>query len=157
MFSNEDYIAELLAEAGIVTEQQIQDARSALSGQETLVENLIANQVLTEQQAAQTLAANASVPFVNLSGMQLEPSVITGISDETAKRYKAVAIADDGSFLTVAVADPLDFEALDSLPHVIGRELNFACATFTQIKNHLLKFYNAGDALSAPVEDGFEV
>ena len=60
-------------------------------------------------------------------------------------------------YLTVAVADPLDFETLDSLPHVIGRELNLACATQTDINQHLLQFYNIEEKKSGSEEDSFEV
>ena len=35
--------------------------------------------------------------------------------------------------LTVAVADPLDFEVLDGLPHIIGRQINPVCATASAI------------------------
>jgi len=157
VFSNEDYLAELLTEAGIVTEQQVQDARAALSGNESVIEHLLTNRVVTETQVAETLASNASIPVVNLNETPLDSSVIAEISEDIAKRYRAIPIADDGSFLTVAVADPLDFEALDNLPHATGRELNIVCATHTQISNHLLKFYNADGEKSAPKEDGFEV
>jgi len=36
--------------------------------------------------------------------------------------------------LVVALADPLNFEALDSLPHVIGREISPVCATPSAIE-----------------------
>jgi type IV pilus assembly protein PilB len=55
----------------------------------------------------------------------------------------------------VALADPLDFEVMDSLPHVIGRELNIMCAARNELEEYLRQFYGA-DAVSGSKE-GFTV
>ncbi len=48
--------------------------------------------------------------------------------------------------LTIAIADPLDFETLDTLPHIIGRELNLVCATRQDIHDHFRQFYHSGES-----------
>ena len=73
MFSNEDYLADLLTEAGVVDPTQIQTARSSLTGSDTIVEYLLANTSLTETQVAETLASNAGIPFVDLSAFHFDP------------------------------------------------------------------------------------
>ncbi len=157
MFSNEDYLTELLEEAGAITADEVQTARSSPGGKETLIEKLINQTSLSETVVAETLANNAGIPFVDLAGLQLDPTVILTVSEDTARRYRAIPISDDGLYLTIAVADPLDFETLDSLPHVIGRELNFACATHSDINHHLLQFYNVEEPSSSSGEESFEV
>jgi len=141
VFSNEDYLAELLTEAGLVSAEQVANANSSLSGNETLVEHLLAHSSLTEENVAETLALNAGIPFISLSEVNFEPTITESIPEDIAKRYKVIPVMDDGLYLTVAIGDPLDFETLDSLPHVIGRELNLTCATRTDIKHHLRQFY----------------
>lgn len=145
MFSNEDYLAELLAEAGMITRDQIDHARAALNGNETIIEHLIANTPLTAEDVAQTLAVNAGIPFVRLSELTYEPGITETVSDEIAKRYQAIPVHDDGLVLTIAVADPLDFEALDSLPHLLGRDIGMVCATRADIQEHLRQFYAGAD------------
>ncbi|MFK7850194.1 MAG: GspE/PulE family protein [Akkermansiaceae bacterium] len=157
MFSNEDYLAELLAEAGILTEEQISQARTALGDSETIVQHLIANSTLTEVQVAETLAKNAGVPFIDLEGSHFDPNVILEVSEDVARRFRAIPVSDDGMYLTVAVTDPLDFETLDSLPHVIGREVSLACATHSDINHHLREFYNVGGEEEESIDDAFEV
>jgi len=157
VFSNEDYLAELLAEAGLIDADQIKNAKSSLSGSETVVEYLISNTPLTETQVAETLASNAGIPFVNLADYSFNPSIVVTVSEDIARRYRAVPVSDDGTYLTVAVADPLDFETLDNLPHVIGRELNLACATLSDINRHLMELYNVEDAKTRSSADVFEV
>jgi type II secretory ATPase GspE/PulE/Tfp pilus assembly ATPase PilB-like protein len=157
VFSNEDYLAELLAEAGMVSPDEITRARNALSGSETIIEHLLAHTHLTQDGVAQTLAANAGIPFVRLTEVTFEPGITEAITDDTAKRYRVIPVQDDGLELTIAIADPLDFETLDTLPHIVGRELNLVCATQQDISDHLKQFYNAGDAGGTTDSGGFSV
>ena len=156
MFSNEDYLAELLTEAEVVSAEQVDYARSAMSGGETLVEYLLANTSLTQDNVAKTLAANAGIPFIRLSDVAFDPSITMSISEDIAKRYKIIPVQENGNSLTIAIADPLDFEALDTLPHAIGRELDLVCVTQQDIQDHLKQFYHANDAV-ATAPDGYSV
>jgi len=157
VFSNEDYLAQLLAEAGMVSADEVDRARNALSGSETIIEHLLAHTHLTQEGVAQTLAANAGISFIRLGDVTFDPNITEAISDENAKRYRVIPVEDDGLALTIAIADPLDFETLDTLPHIIGRELNLVCATQDDIKDHLNQFYQAGEAAGGAGEGGFSV
>src|SRR5690606_30086208 len=75
VFSNEDYLAELLTEAGMVSIEQVDQARNAMSSGESLIEHLVAHTGLTEVAVAQTLAANAGIPFINLEDVSFDPSI----------------------------------------------------------------------------------
>ncbi len=155
MFSNEDYLAELLTEAGLVSADQVARARTAISGKETVVEYLLSHTALTEEQVAEVLAVNAGIPFINLGDVDFDPSIPASIPGDVAKRYSVIPLMDDGLYLTVAIPDPLNFEVLDTLPHVIGRELNLYCASHRDIKAHLKQFY--GDDGAKSDDDGFSV
>ena len=157
MFSNEDYLAELLAEAGMVSPDEVARARNALSGSETIIEHLLAHTHLTQEGVAQTLASNAGIPFVRLGDVTFDPGITEAISEDTAKRYRVIPVQDEGLSLTIAIADPLDFEALDSLPHIVGRELNLVCATQQDINEHLKQFYHVGEGDSKTDSGGFSV
>ncbi|MGA0844909.1 MAG: GspE/PulE family protein [Luteolibacter sp.] len=140
----------------MVTADEVATARGALSGTETVVEHLLSHTSLSEEQVAQTLAANANIPFVKLSEWSFDPSITETINEEAARRYRVIPMQDDGLALTIATADPLDFETLDSLPHVIGREVNLVCAARHDILNHLRQFYGTGDA-GMPQEGGMTI
>jgi type IV pilus assembly protein PilB len=155
VFSNEDYLAELLAEAGTVSPEEVAHARNSISGGETVVEQLLAQTSLTQEDVAQTLAANAGISFVRLGDVTFDPGITEAVSDDVAKRYRIIPVQDDGMTLTIAIADPLDFEALDSLPHVIGRELNLVCVTQQDIQDHLRQFYHSNDV--ATTQEGYSV
>ena len=153
MFSNEDYLADLLAEAGLVSADQISYARNSLSGRETLIEHLLATTHLSQEGVAHTLAVNAGVPYVKLTDFNYDLGITETISDDVARRYRVIPVLDDGLYLTVAVIDPLDFEMLDSLPHVIGREINIVCATPKDIDIHLSQIYGVEVAKKDPTNE----
>lgn len=141
MFSNEDYLAELLVEAGFVSHEQVADASASLNGSETLVEHLLSHTALGEDHVAETLAANAGISYIRLDDVDFDPSIPASIPADVANRYKVVPLVDDGMYLSVAIPDPLDFEVLDTLPHVLGRELTLYCATVSDIRRYLKQFY----------------
>ena len=66
MYSNEDYLLELITEAGLVTAEEIEGVRSKLDERESVVERLITSQRLTEEQVARVSAQSASMPFIDL-------------------------------------------------------------------------------------------
>ncbi|BCX50121.1 type IV fimbrial assembly protein PilB [Haloferula helveola] len=158
MFSNEDYLADLLVEAGATTQEQVDQARS---GKGSLIENLLENTELTEATIAGVLATNAGIETVDLGEASITAEVTSSVPDDIAVRYKVVPVADDGVYLTVAVADPFDFETMDSLPTILGRELMFVCATHSAIQEFLKQFYGAQDTLggdmNVPTSEGAEV
>ncbi len=156
MFSNEDYLAELLTEAGMVSPEEVNQARAAHSGGESLVEYLLAHTALTQDNVAKTLAANAALPFIRLGDVTFDPAITQAVTDEVATRYRVIPVMDDGMTLTVAIADPLNFDAMDTLPHVIGRQLTMVCVTQKDVDEHLRQFYNSAE-VGGKSEAGYSV
>jgi len=142
----------------MVSEDEVAQARQALSGRETLIERLLTQGTLTQEAVAQVLAANAGLPYVDLDTLSFDPTITESVSEDVARRYNVVPLLDDGFYLTVAVSDPLNFEVLDSLPHVVGRELNLVCATHEGVTKLLKQFYgidttSAASGLAIPGGD----
>lgn len=156
MYSNEDYLLELLTEAGLVTVEEIEAVRSQLRGRESVVERLIGSGRVSDDQVAQVCAQSCSMDYVDLAHLPIPPDVFEKVPEDVAKRFRAVPVADDGVYLTLAVADPLDFEVLDSLPHVLGREINPVVATVSAIKDVMHQYYG-GDIDDASAGESFTV
>ena len=152
MYSNEDYLLELLTEAQLATVEEINAVRDQLQGRESVVERLISGSRITEEQVAQVCAQSSSMEFIDLTHLPIPPDVFEKVSDEVAKRFRVVPVSDDGVYLTVAVADPLDFEVLDSLPHVLGREINTVVATASAIAEVIHQNYGGAVADEAASE-----
>jgi len=129
VYSNQDYLSELLVQEGAVTPEEITKARDGVSPNQGIIDLLVAVGDVTEEQVAQTIARNAGTDYVDLGGHPFTEQVFQAMDVEVAQRFQAVPLQDDGTYMTVAVADALDFETLDSLPHVVGREVNFVSST----------------------------
>ena len=89
MYSNEDYLLQLLTEAGQITAEDIQSGRSQISGQETVIGYLISKNRLTEEQVAGVLAQNSNMDYYDLSNVGIQPEVIAAMTADIAKRFHA--------------------------------------------------------------------
>lgn len=150
MYSNEDYLIELLVESGHLTHDELEKVKGNLQNDESAIEGLFRQQVLSEFQVAQVCAENSGMEFVDLGQVTVPPELYEQIDADVAVRFKVVPVSDDGFQLRVAVADPLNFETLDSLPHVVGRDLEFVCATPSAIRKAVKGHY--GGDIGGPEE-----
>jgi type IV pilus assembly protein PilB len=133
VYSNEDYLLELIIESGLINQDDIAAARAQLTGAESVIERLIKENRFTEDQVAQVCAQSSSMEFIDLRSTAISPDMFDQISEDVARRFRVIPVMDDGYALTVAISDPLNFEVLDTLPHVIGREINPVCAAGSAI------------------------
>jgi type IV pilus assembly protein PilB len=140
VYSNDDYLLELLQESGNVTPEQIHEAHGS-KGKRTALEYLIDTNRISEETAAQTMALNAGMEFVDLNGFLPEATILELVNADVANKYHVLPVSFDGNRLALAVADPLDFQAIDSLPHLIPYSLDFYCSPKGQITQFLTEFY----------------
>jgi len=137
---NVDYTLNILLESGLVTQSQIETAREA-EATGNPIDTLIATGVISAEDVSRTLAANSGLDFVDLSQVAVPPNVIEVLSDQDARRYHAIPVAERGDSVTIAISDPMDFEAFDSLTFLLKREVEFVCATRAQIDTALDQYY----------------
>lgn len=133
MYSNEDYLIQLLVEAGHLSSERVEDARAKL-GNEHLVSYLLEHGDLTESGIAEVSAANVGTHVVDLKSGFIDPAFGNVLSLKDCRRFNAIPFADDGSYLSIALADVLDFESQDAIPHIVGRECQFYAAPLKSIK-----------------------
>ncbi len=140
MYSNDDYLLELLAESGNVSPEEAGEAQAS-KGRRTALEYLLETGRVSEDLVAQTMAMNSGMEFVDLSSFVPDPATLELLPPEVANKYHVLPVGFDGGRLTLAVADPLDFQAMDSLPHLVDYALDFYCAPKSQITQFLVEFY----------------
>jgi len=154
VYSNEDYLLQLITDHGLITTDDIHIYRSNLAGHQSVLELMIQEQKLTEEQVAQVCAQSSSVDYIDLAHTPIAPDIFDTMPEEVVRRYNAVPVGESGGYLIVALADPLDFEALDSLPHVVGREITPVCATPSAIAQLIKQSYGADEDELGESKDG---
>ena len=154
MYSNQDYLSQLLVEAGVASAEAVEEVKS--SGAAEIVDRLLMDGAVEEAQITAVIAQNASMEVVDLSEFEIPAEVASQMTSDVAKRFQAVPVHDDGSQLMVAIADGLNFEVLDSLPHAVGREINPVVANQSDIQRLLVEVYRVGGSDSEDIPE-FEV
>ena len=140
MPANDDYVIEILKDVGLLTQPQAEDVINRTAGV-NMVETLIREGTISSEDVSRTLASQNGMDFVDLSKITPNPDLIDTISTEMARRYKTVPVHEQEGTLVLAIADPMDFEAFDSLGFVLKRPVEFVCATPEQIASKLDQLY----------------
>jgi len=140
MPANDDYVIEILKDVGLLTQPQAEDVINRTAGV-NMVETLIREGTISSEDVSRTLASQNGMDFVDLSKITPNPDLIGTISTEMARRYKTVPVHEQEGTLVLAIADPMDFEAFDSLGFVLKRPVEFVCATPEQIASKLDQLY----------------
>lgn len=141
VYSNEPYILDLLVSGGAITSEQISEIRNETAPRGSVIESIIQNNYLPEEYVAQVCASGAGLEYVDLTNAPIDPRLISLITTDIARRYNAVPLQDDGFSLTCAIIDPFCYEALDSLPQITGRDINFVVASPTALNRILDEYY----------------
>ncbi|MCE9587504.1 MAG: Flp pilus assembly complex ATPase component TadA [Verrucomicrobia bacterium] len=143
MPANDEYVIEILKDVGLMTQAQGEDLAGRTGGLH-MVETLIKEGTVSAEDVARTLASQNGMDFVDLSLVTPSPELINLLSPETARRYKTVPVYEHDGSLVLAIADPMDFEAFDSIGFLLKRPVEFVCAVPTQIQDKLDRLYPQG-------------
>ena len=158
---NDEYILEILLETSLITKSQLERARGEKGEEETVVDVLVRQGIVTQEDVTRALAAHAAMDYVDLSAISVSNEVIAMVPRDVAKRFKIVPIVESETGLMIAVGDPLNFDTFDSLHHMLQRDLEFVCATPDAIATAYRKYYGtadeAADELAKNLGTDFEI
>lgn len=137
----------VLLEESVLTGKELD---SALAGRSDVGENigefLVRLGMISERDRVRCLGLQHGVHFVELSGREMDPDVAKLIPHSMALRYKALPVEKSGDLLKVAMANPLDVQAIDDIAKATGMEPQPLIAVEDQILEAIfLCFGAAGD------------
>lgn len=157
MISADDFIVEMLEAQGMVTSEQIEQAKERIHGEEgTVLDGLYALNIITEQEVVQMLGAEYGMDTYDFDQAKnaIPPEIIQLLPREIALRYKMIPISFGNAILRVAMADPTDLESIDSVRYLIHMEVEGVIASKRQIEAALNNYYSATTGnLSEILED----
>jgi type IV pilus assembly protein PilB len=142
---NEEYVLGVLQDGGLLTRNQIDGARTRLNGHSGILDVLINDGALSDVDVSRTLAAQAQMDWIDISTIIIPPRVINEIRSEDARRFNVIPVALGETGLVVAVGNPLDIDATDSLSFLLQRELELVCTSPRKIREALIKYYGTAD------------
>ncbi len=153
MTSADEFVLQLLTDKGLLEESAIQTARAKVNESEydgsedtATLEALVADQSITQQQIADVLADEFNMETVNLADVRVSAEALEVVPFELANRYKVIPLEVDDSEAVLAVFDPLDMDAIDSISHVIKRSITCRVAPLEEIDKAIHQYYEGAKA-----------
>lgn len=142
-------LGDLLFESGLISQEQLQQALTEQNkSKRKLGDVLIAQGFITEQQLIEVLELQLGIPHVSLFKYQIDPAITQIIPESMAKRYQVLPFMKDGSKLTVAMVDPLDYFAIEDLRMTTGFRIEPAISSRDELQRAIAHYYGLRDSMS---------
>lgn len=128
-------LGELIVRAGLLSALQLDAALAAARASGCrLGEILVEDELVDDRELAQIVARQEGLEFIDLGKHDLDDSAIDLISERSARRFAAIPYRFEGHAVVVAVADPADDLALDTLLSEIPHNVQFVVATRREVE-----------------------
>ncbi|MFH1776805.1 MAG: hypothetical protein ABH952_04500 [Candidatus Omnitrophota bacterium] len=135
-------IGRLLIELGIITHEHVERALKIQSEQGgPLGQILIQIGAATEEDIVSALATQFGFPYLQLSNYEISEEVLKILPLDFVQKNNIIPIDKIGNMLTIAVANPLDEEAIDLVEKNTGCKIEIFIAKPSEIKLAIEKYY----------------
>jgi len=142
-------IGEILLDSKLITGEQLaKGLEEQKKSNKRLGEILTELGYVTEEKLARALSSQLGIPYTDLNSVVVEPEAIELIKEKFARQNLVIPFNVDKRYITVAMADPLDFEAMHGLSFAANREVRPTIAPSKEIRAAIRRFYH----LSQPLE-----
>lgn len=136
-------LGKMMISANLITEDHLQKA--LLSQQKDggrLGSILVKLGFITEDRLIHFLSQQYGVPSINLSSVQIDPSVVKLVPPEVVQKYLVMPIRRAGSVITLAMVDPSDVFAMDDIKFMTGYDIEPVVTSEGSIKALINKYYD---------------
>lgn len=142
MTSKRKRLGDLLIDAGLITEEHLENALHTKKEGQKLGDSLLEKGLISEQQLIEVLEFQLGIPHISLYQYPIDKSLMSIVQKEFAKRNLLIPIKREGNQLTVAMNDPMDYYAVDDLRLSTGFQISQVIATRDDILSAINKYYN---------------
>ena len=155
MTSNDEYVIQLLRESGYLTQEQIDSAaQSAKAENETTLDALVAAGVIGEDEVLGTVADQFGLKYCHINAEAISEEAVKAIPEDIAKKYGVVPVVATEDSVTVALMDPMGYDAIDSLRYVLaGKDVEAVLAPLGEVRTAMAKLYSGEEAAVSTRDD----
>ena len=126
--------------------------RAAKARNISLWELLVVEQQIPEAVVAEGLSKWLNLPCVRLTALSLDPDVVRLVPERILRRHVCIPIRAAGRTLVLAMADPLNHDAIKDVEFLANRHVQRAVALRTEVLEQIDKYYPASVDATADVE-----
>jgi len=117
-------LGELLLAAGTITQEDLDRGLELQKSQKgRLGEVLIANGIITEDQLIEALQMQLGIEYVDLSKINIPTELASVVPKNIAKQYQVVPVRQKKDELYLAMADPLNFYAIEEVRKAVRKKI----------------------------------
>ncbi|MBI3323992.1 MAG: Flp pilus assembly complex ATPase component TadA [Candidatus Omnitrophica bacterium] len=145
MASSKERIVEVLLNNQLIKPEQLEEAfkvQQATGG--SLRKILVERGFIKEADFMSAVSQGLGIPPISLTRMKIDTTLKALIPRELAKQYEVIPVACIGQTLTVAMTDPLNVFALDTLTTMTGLTVNPLLTTTKEIQEAIDLYYGTG-------------
>jgi type IV pilus assembly protein PilB len=140
----------MLLESSAISEEQLREALAVQKQRSVLLgEQLIAQQACSEDLVYRALAKQASMAYVNLESSTPSNSLTSLLAKQAAYELTALPVAEKDGVLIVAISDPRQVVAVDTLNFLLDREIRLVIAAPSHLQGALERAYGPDDSAPA--------
>ena len=143
MTSNDEYVIQLLVERGFLTSEQVEAAAMSMKAEnETTLDVLVSGGTIGEDEVLGTVADQFGLKYCHVNAEAISPEIVKEIPVDIAKKYGVVPVVADEDSITVALSDPMGYDAIDSLRYVLhGRDVEAVISPQSEVTAAMAKLY----------------
>ena len=159
MFKLHKRISDILMEAGLITQQQLDQALLLQKNRnKRLGKILVELGYATERQIAEALATQLTLPLVDCDQYAIKDEVKALVPQEMAEKKMVMPLEIQGKTLLLAMADPLDWETIGEINFMTGMHVAHVIACESNLQGAIEKHYGAEEKVWNLLENipGFE-
>jgi type II secretory ATPase GspE/PulE/Tfp pilus assembly ATPase PilB-like protein len=150
-------LGEQLIHAGLLMEVQLELAKREQQRHGGRLGQILVQLGFVRPEAlAEFLARQAGTESINLNRLSVDQSILSLVPVDVARRCVGMPVSRINGTLTVALADPFDVTAVDTLQQVTGLGIEVVTAPERDILNCLEMYYSSGDTIDQSIEKVLE-
>ncbi|MBI3330538.1 MAG: Flp pilus assembly complex ATPase component TadA [Candidatus Omnitrophica bacterium] len=145
MASLQKRITDALISRGLLTPAQLDDVLAVQRSQGRSLQVLLLERgLVSEADLVAVISQGIGIPPISLSRMKLDVGLKALIPRDLALQYQLIPVSCTGQTLTIAMADPLNVFALDTVAAITGLSITPVLATPKDIRDTIDTFYGTG-------------
>ncbi|MGC9513605.1 MAG: GspE/PulE family protein [Fidelibacterota bacterium] len=150
-------LGQLLLDNRRITQEQLNEALRYQSENGVYFgKALIELGYISDLDLTQFLAEQMDIPFVKLDDLTIDKEIIRLVPEEMARKYQIVPLFKIGDQLSVATADPLNVESIDTVSKHTGMDLDLVLATEADIEYAVEVYYGKSKKMEGLSEENIE-
>lgn len=143
------YIAELLLENQLITQQQLEQALEAQKKSDKKIgEILVDLGYIEEAKLLSLLAIQLKIPFVDLQEYKLDPELVHVLPEFYARHFRAIVLKREDDGYLVGMVDPQDLVALDEISQILEKRIHLALVREDDLLFVLDNLYRRSEEIS---------